>query len=305
MIPLKFRVDELKREQSHDTSMDWYPRLDSPDEYGENSEEYLVQALTAACCFVFSHEPERIQCLDDLLRQENWKIFERLRMFLYARFPTEQTRPWIREFILTYHDYSEDKYHFEFQRMARVACEQFGESLLSKAERETIFNKIQSGPSEAAHREFMGDRFTEEGFRRRTLYFRKAQYRPLESILFGSHAQYYQYACREDAHVITDDSYPPNIIEEARVGEEHSPVPTEELAKFSDEELLGFINTCNAFCRDGEKWWSYISLAGLSGAFHEVFKDTILNDEIRYAYWMDSAAEIKRPTFIREIGRAP
>ena len=81
----------------------------------------------------------------------------------------EQTRPWIHEIILAHKDYDKWDHRFEFQRMIRLACENFGVDLLSEPEKEWIFEAILNGPSEQNFRDWVGDRFTKKLFEERNV----------------------------------------------------------------------------------------------------------------------------------------
>ena len=67
-----------------------------------------------------------VEALDQALRNQRWDVFMRIRQHLYALYPNEQTKPWIRELILAHKDFGKWEYQFEFQRMIRLACENFG-----------------------------------------------------------------------------------------------------------------------------------------------------------------------------------
>ena len=90
--------------------------------------------------------------MDKILRKQHWKIFKRLRYHLYAKYPNEKTKLWIRESILTHKDYGPMGASYEFQQMIRGACEHFGETLLTEAERSCIFDQILKGPSKENYR---------------------------------------------------------------------------------------------------------------------------------------------------------
>ena len=87
--------------------------------------------------------------LDKISAESTVESFQtRLRQHLYAQYPNEQTKPWIRELILEHEDYHQWEHHYEFQQMIRNACEHFGASLLTEAERAQIFDAIRQWPIE-------------------------------------------------------------------------------------------------------------------------------------------------------------
>ena len=87
--------------------------------------------------------------------------------------------------ILTHEDYDKREHHFEFQRMIRLACENFGADLLSETEKERIFDAVLRGPSRQVFQNWAGDSFTEELFEERKRYFHRKQLNPFASVLFG------------------------------------------------------------------------------------------------------------------------
>ena len=94
--------------------------------------------------------------------------------------------------------------------MLRKACEHFGEELLTREEREQIFEEILGGPSKDSYRswtEFVGEEFTEEGFSRRQRGFHRFQLRPFAAVLFGDYASYYGELEAETEEAISDDDY--------------------------------------------------------------------------------------------------
>ncbi len=163
MIRFGIHEDDLDSETISDYSETWCPRLNEPKTDYPDSKETLVHTLTSVCERVFEQESESIEALDGILRNQRWAVFARLRQHLYALHPCEQTKPWIREFIVA-HEYGRLRYGYEFQRMIRLAAEHFGEDLLTENERKEIYDEILSGPPEEDYRFFMGDEFTESRF---------------------------------------------------------------------------------------------------------------------------------------------
>ena len=164
MIRLQTPQEDIEKGKEEDGSEVWYRRLDEQEDGYQNPKETLVHTLTFACEQVFEKSSESIASLDEALREQAWKLFTRLRHHLYASYPNEQTKLWIREAILAHEDYGRWEYHYEFSRMIRRACEHFGAALLTEEERTQIFNTILSGPSKTGFQEWMGERFTEELF---------------------------------------------------------------------------------------------------------------------------------------------
>ena len=145
MIQLRTHQESRSDESKDDLSEAWCRRLGQVDDNYEQSSNVLVEGLTFACERVFETVPGSVPELDKHLRGRRWTLFDRLRQHLYARFPTHQTRPWMRESLVEKDDYGVRTHRCEFQQMVRSACEQFGEELLTKEERAKIFERPTEG----------------------------------------------------------------------------------------------------------------------------------------------------------------
>ena len=303
MIHVSKHQEELDKEGDKDSSEVWCRRLNRPTWPLLDTKEMLVHTLTFACERVYKNSPESIEGLDQVLRNQRWKIFKRLRQHLYALNPNEQTLPWIREFILEHTDYAKWKHHYEFQLMIRKACEHFGASLLSEGERTAIFDAILSGPPK-------GERSPEE-FQQRQRYFHRMQLQPFARLLTGEHQNYFQEL--EDA----SDEDPPNDEDYSPVGKVEggtisyrSPRSPEDLAGLGDEELLTYINTW----QEERPWyeehryeddqWIEINIRALAEAFQKVFRDTIISNEKRLTFWLENRDRIERPVYVKAIVQA-
>ena len=291
MILMTFPKEELD-------STVWCRRVNEPSRDYQDSKEDLVHALTFACEKVYENAPESVADLDQALRDERWDIFTRIRQHLYALHPNEQTKPWIRKMILAHEDYGKWEHPYEFQRMIRLACEIFGTDLLTKAEREQIFEAILNAPSEHDFREFAGDQFTEESFKKRKRSFHRVQLRPFAPVLFGRYADYFQELQAEEEKPVTDDDYEQDG---ARWIEKRSPKTTDELKRMSDEELLSFLNEWENVHRDPDEWWVEITFEAFAQGFESIFKEVILPDESRLSFWIDNRERIERPLYLRAM----
>ena len=301
MIRLQLHQDELERAGGNDYSTIWCPRVNEPGNGYRDSQRYLVDALTFACEKVYEKAPESVAVLDQALRNRRWDIFMRIRQHLYALHPNEETKPWIREMILGYQDYSKWEHPFEFQRMIRLACEKLGADLLTTDEKERIFETILSGPSKQDFRDRTRDRFTEELFERRKRYFHRLQLSPFAPVLFGRYADYFQELKEEEEKPIKDGDYAPF---EAKAGtvKERSPKGINELEKMSDEELLSFLNEWKNVQRYfDENTLVEIDFRGLARAFQSNFKEVILSDESRLRFWMENRERVERPLYVRAM----
>ena len=301
MISLLLSDDEMDKNGDEDYSTIWCPRLSESARHSRESEGLLVRALTLACENVYQKAPKSIEQLDQTLRSQRWNIFTRLRQHLYALYPDQRTKPWIREMLLVNSDYDKWEYQFEFQCMIREACERLGLELLTEPERTNIFESILSGPSEPDFREALGAKFTEEAFERRRRYFHRLQLNPFFPVLSGKYATYFQELESDQDKPITDDHYAPFKSEPARVGEERSPKSTDELAKMMDEDILLFLNEWQNAHYDSDEWWVHIGFEGLAQAFQSVFEEQILPDEKRLHFWMENKERLARPIYARAM----
>ena len=303
MIYLHKHQDELDKVKDEDSSEIWWPRLDRRDSFNsdyEGSKETLIYTLTFVCEKVYEKSPGSITLLDEVLRNQRWKVFKRLRQHLYALHPNEQTKPWIRELILTHRDYAQWKYPYEFQRMIRLACEHFGMELITKEERTLIFNSIRSGPSKMNYREFMGDQFTEELFIQRQRYFHRMQFKPFASVLFGEYVTYFQELEVEANDEISDNDYSVVRAQSGYVSQS-SPRSREDLASLTDEALLTYLNEWQAEHHDEDNWLIEINIAALAEEFQGIFTELIIPDVNRLRFWIDNRERIERPIYIRAM----
>ena len=297
MLRLQIYQDELDRKQ--DFSNIWFPRLHGSDKRYDNPDKALVYGLTFACEKVFEKSHNAIADLDQLLRKQKWKVFERLRQHLYAQYPNEKTKPWIREVIFERKNDHEWQHTYEFQQMIRSACEHFGETLLTKEERAQIFDAICSGPSEEDFRERLGEEFTEERFQKRQHYFHCRQFVPFVSVLFGKYKTYFQELTDEADTSISDDDYPPFKPKSGSVSK-RSPRSLDDLANLTDVELLSYINEWeneDEFYGDDE--FVEINIEALANTFQTVFKESIIPDTSRFRFWMENREKIERPIYVR------
>ena len=279
MIHLRMHQEELN--QGVDSSEIWYERFNELDIDYEDSDKTLVHTLTFACEQVYEKSPDLVVALDEALRDQQWGIFKHLREHLYAQYPNEQTKPWIRELIIEHEGYDRWEHRYEFQWMIRSACKHFSASLLTKAERAQIFDAIRSGPSKANYQawvvEWLGEEFTEERFQQRQRGFHRKQFKPFEPLLFGKYATYFQELEDKATDPISDEDYPPIKTMGGHVSN-RSPRPPKDLAFLSDEELLSYINEWNdkEFFSEGDLFVE-IDIEGLAGAFQTVFKESIIS----------------------------
>ena len=303
MIRLRTHQEDLDKEEDH--SEIWCNLLSESESDYERAEKVLVNTLTFACERVFEESRNTVVDMDKMLRKQRWKVFKRLRYHLYAKYPNEDTKPWIRELILTHEDYGLWEHRYEFQQMIRRACEHFKETLFSESERTGIFDAILGGPSKENYRHWLegwlGEEFTEERFKERQQRFHWMQLRPFESVLFEKYETRFKKLQDKINKPISDEDYPPYKNEvRSRGVSDRSPHTPEDLSNLSDEELLAFIN-------DWEKSDEYIegnsfvriNIETLANAFQTVFRESIMPDANRLKFWMKNCDRIERPIYVR------
>ena len=291
MIRLRTHQDDLNK--NVDYSEYWCERLSESEGDYEDSENSLVHSLSFACQQVYEKRPDSILELDDALRDKQWRIFKRLCQHLYAKYPSEQTKPWIRELILEHEDYHRWVHRYEFQQTIRSACEHFGAELLTKQELKHIFDCIRSGPSK--------DNLTEEEFRQHQRRFHQRQFRPFLRVLFGEYNTYFQKLEVETDAPISDEDYPPVKIKGGHVST-LSPCSPEDLASLKDEDLLAFINKWedNEDILEGNNLIE-VNIEGLSRSFQSAFNEHIVPDPKRHKFWMENYRKIEIPIFVERM----
>lgn len=79
-----------------------------------------------------------------------------------------------------------------------------------------------------------------------------------------------------------------------------SPYSAEDLANFTDEQLLACLNEWekeNELHRDDE--FVEINIEALAEAFQTAFKESIIPDPNRFRFWMENSEKIERPIYVR------
>ncbi len=297
MIYLRMHQGEL--DQEIDPSEIWYEWFHELDiNYGD-PDKTLVHTLVFACKQVYEKSPDSIVTLDKILRNQPWGVFKRLRQHLYAQYPNEQTKPWIHELILGHKDYNRWEHRYEFQRMIRSACEHFGGTLLSEAERTQIFDTIRIGPPKEDFQKRLGGEFTEEKFLQHQRSFHRKQFKPFEPLLFGKYATYFRELEDKAADPISDEDYA-SIKAMGGAVSNHSPRSPKDLENLTDAKLLASMNEWegNELFSEGDSVVE-INIEGLAGAFRSVFEKLILPDANRLRFWIENRERIKRPIYVR------
>ena len=292
-------------EDHRDHSMRCCNRVFETREGYKDYDESLVHTLTFACIKVYEKAPKSVSKLDQMLQNQSWLIFDRIRQHLYAMFLNNQTMPWIRELILNDKNYSSESYPYEFQRMIRLASEKFGTELLTNTEREGIFSSILNGPSKQEFQDFIGKRYTEESFRARKDYFHRMKLRPFHSLLFGKYSDYFS-ELEDEKEPIRDDDYDPPISDTEGVfwskeSGKADPILIETLKKMQDKELLSFLNHQDDEHHESHEQSESLRICDCAQAFRLIFQKEILPDKRRLDYWLQHRDEIKRPVYMQRI----
>ena len=279
---------EKERDNYRDTSERWCEDLDKIEEECKTSRDHmckLIQTLTFACKQVYDKRDFlEIEELDRLLTDQKWFVFRRIQYHLYSANLNEQTKPKIRELILSYDYDFGDEYGYEFQRMVCRACEHFGEKLLTKDERQKIFDNVMDGPSQEKRK-----------------YWQKRRFRPFKSVLFGEYNEYYGELNASETKKIFDEDYRNKAI---TITEDTSENPKlkKELAKLSDQKLLDRINS-----HLGEEFIvkrkidAEIDDQELAEEFGNLFKESIMTDSSRINFWLENLEKVKDPTYVHSI----
>lgn len=305
MIRLGMHAEDYAKGSDQDYSEIWCRRLDKPDREYQGAKETLVQTLTNACEQVYEKATESIEALDQGLRNHRWKVFKRLRQHLYAQHPNDQTLPWIREQILDHNDYHRWEHHYEFQLMIRKASEHFGSELLSEDELNKVLFAILSGPSKQQFRDWMGDGYTDEAFQQRQRHFHYMQLRPFASLLSGKYLSYYDELKRDASpESICDDDYSPDGMVSSGFISSRSPKDIEDLESLKDDKILCYINDWDEEYRDKDDWLAEINISALANVFQSLFKEKIVPDGERLAFWLANRNKIARPVYINAMLKA-
>ena len=302
---IRLKTHESDLAEHRDYSDAWCERLIESENGYDDPKTALVHTLTYACEQVYEQASENVSNLDEFLRSQEWRVFNRLRHHLFALHPIDTTKPWIQELILNYANYDRWQYGYEFQKMIQNACQHFGTSLLTETERRQIFDAICRGPSKADYRAwvvgFLGDVFTEEKFEVHQRRFHRMQMNPFKPLLFGEYATYYQGLEQESKDSISDEDYPPHKTRGGYVFK-RSPRSPEDLASLTDGQLLAYINEWNKKEEDLEgDDLIEIDTSGLSRAFQSVFKESIFPVTDRRQFWIANLESIKEPIYLQRM----
>ena len=147
-----------------------------------------------------------------------------------------------------------------------------------------------------------GDNFTDAKFHQMKRQFHHVQLRPFVTILFGEFATYFhELENHKPLDGITDETYSPVGKSEGGIVSFLSPKSPEDLAKLSDKELLCYINSWENERWDLETGNTQINIEALAGTFQTVFKESIIQNGSRLAFWIENRDNILRPIYVRSM----
>lgn len=302
MIFLGKNNDELKENNYYDFSRIWCPRLEGKSKDYEGSDAKLVHALISACKTVYDQSPQSFAELEDTLKQYRWKVFTRIRFYLYSLYPGDKILPWIRNEILSYKNYDKHEHSHEFQLMIRKSCEFFERRLLSEAEASIIFASIINGPSQEDFQSRWGEDYSDFRWKRSQRHFHYLQLRPFFQILDDNCLKYFnQLSAEFTKEKITDESYSPVFQSEGGEIVQASPVSLDTLKQLDDKGILDYINNWSSPCNDPDNWLIEISFAGLASIFKDFFKIYIIPDQNRLNFWLGNKGSIAREIYVKAM----
>ena len=292
---------DIDRPGEEDSSEILHPDLRRPARGVLRPTDVLVATMAFACEQLWERDPASAAALNDNLRKRRWKIFHRMRQDLYARYPNQQTKSWIREEVLEHQDYHRREHHYEFQRMIRRACESLGADFFTQDELTVIFDAIREGPDQEAFRRRVGEAYNEELFQQRRRYFHWKQLRPFQTILFGEYWDYFRELEDEVGTEISDADYRPVGEGKSGVVSRRSPRAVEELLEMQDVALLDYINEWDDEYRDNDNWLEEVSIEALAEAFEVFFKGFVIPDAVKLQFWLSNKDRIQRPIYVRAM----
>jgi len=261
---------EPEKSAPYDLSDMWCQHLKEGDIYENHPKSYLTHALTNACEVLLEKHPERMVELDNLLRQQCWHFFRRLRWYLYATFP-QLSKGLMKTDAISYEGYDDGEYGFELASMLRAACEA---QIFTDDELERIFEKVEQGPDIEDFKKWHGDKITDELIQSRREYFFIKQLFPFAQVLpkFPKFWNKYQlYTQKHTEPKLSDYFKYHRGSHESGFIPDKSPIAVDELKAKSNEELLNFLN--NWKDKSNENNFNEPNSPGLAKVFSEILKE--------------------------------
>lgn len=261
-------------------------------------EELLANGVLEACLSAYKFGDGFCCKTDQLLKNTPWRLFERIRQYVFSQCLTETSRTHIHAYLVQYPRYGGPySYSYEFQLMARKAVEHFGRSLLTEQEVESIQTSILTGPPKQDYLRNLGNvANAEERFLVQQKKFHLAQLKP-----FGPLLQPSVFIGLNENEEPTDEDYGPRQRVSGGMVSQRSPYTVEQLRSFGDKELLQLLNDWNSEGNDANDWLIEYTFDGLARAFSEVFTCEILLNEDRRHFWFSNKHKIARPIYIAHM----
>jgi hypothetical protein len=290
---IAFSLFEPDESKPYDRSDLWCHHMRDADKYEHDAKSYLAHALTNACEILLQKEPERIQDLDKCLRCQSWHFFNRLRWYLYARFP-DITKTLMKSDAVSYGKYDDGEYGFEFASMLQAVsnCQ-----LLDDNELVGIFKKIESGPDIEGYKNWLGDKITEDQIQGRREYFFIKQLFPFELVLhkFPEYWEKYQGLVQNHGAIKLSDYFKYRIGGgESGFVQEKSPITVEILLGKTHEELLEFLNQWKPASHISD--FRAPNISGLA----KVLSESLIQQPDRFLAVADRMA-LTNPTYVRDF----
>ena len=131
------------------------------------------------------------------------------------------------------------------------------------------------------------------------------QLRPFAALLSGDARRYFDELEGDvSAEAVTDDSYSPYGGVTSGTISYRSPMSVEDLERFTDDELLAYLNDWNEEHRDKNNWLVEINISALAGVFQSLFEEKIVPDGERLVFWLANRDRIARPVYIAAMLKA-
>ena len=266
-------------------------------------EEMLINTMVFACEKVYEKQSNKIMSLDELLCNENWDIFRRVRIHLYEKYPCKDNKHSIRKLILEYERYGKFPFGDGFQCMIKSACRYFGKELLSEEEGTQIFLAISKEPSRDDFlKQCIDDDPSDEDFQQFKDDICRSQFLAFECVLPDKYANKLQVL--KDSFKETPPkryTFPPDRGTWSPLSD-RSYFSSDELAKLTDPELLARINNWQEEIHDYEdENLITFNIRGLSQEFQKFFNSYVISNHDRLSFWLQNYKNIERPIYVETM----
>lgn len=281
----------------YDGSAIWCPELKAHDRYSSHEPaKALIRVLTGIAEKLLANDADGLNELLDSLLREKWEVFERIRFHIYSKQP-QAFKEEIRAAIMAKTEaYPEDRLGYEFAVMCKAGAEEIAEALLTEEESDRILMKVTSGPDRATEEEFLGHAMSEKGWAKRKRHVHRKFLSPVAFALQGKCLDYFNKISENEKLCDTEDYKPFRPLGGGGIVSQISPIPTEDLAGKSDDELLQYLNEWNSPQeRAGKDLLKDISFEGLAAAFAQLIKE----NPQRFVQWGERWESISRPIYLR------